>query len=281
MIHVVLFAYDRPQELKKTVESLVTARRQVSVDTHLTVFCDYPDNSNAQVVESYLKSVVLPDFQSFEVKFSSFKKGLRRSVLEGVTHVALKYEVAPEQPLLLILEDDIVLKREAFRFILKQSDHLTFNKNVFSLGLYLSCKELLIGLGSFSALNTCRSRFDCWGWCVNPTAWLGFVRTSILEKLRTCELDIEELDKMPSRSLNRLKGIISGELDLWAAEVNAYCHWLGFQQIRPPVSLVENIGQLKNDQGFLVMLKTLINPRLHKILNFFLNTKSNFTRAVQ
>ena len=102
---IVLFAFNRPDRLAKTIESLL--KNDEAKDCELFVFVDGArlekggEADKVNEVRNLVKKI--KGFKELHYSFYETNKGLGKSVIEGVSEVINKYGKA------IILEDDLVL----------------------------------------------------------------------------------------------------------------------------------------------------------------------------
>jgi GT2 family glycosyltransferase len=99
---IILFAYNRPEHTKKTVEAL--QKNKLAKDSLLYIFSDGPkredDVPKIKKVRDYIKTI--KGFKKVEIFESNKNKGLANSVISGVTKIINKYGEV------IVLEDDLI-----------------------------------------------------------------------------------------------------------------------------------------------------------------------------
>src|SRR4029078_13554757 len=99
---IALFAYNRPDHLRRTVESLL--RNPLVGQSDLYVFSDGPknaaDESGVQAVRTYLRK--LTGLRSLQVVERARNAGLAQSIIEGVSAPGASHGRV------VVLEDDLV-----------------------------------------------------------------------------------------------------------------------------------------------------------------------------
>lgn len=89
---IVLFCYDRPDRLRRTVESL--AANNLASESQLFIFSDGPktidDESNVAQVRNYISTV--SGFKKVELILAPYNKGLATSIISGVSTVLNQFE---------------------------------------------------------------------------------------------------------------------------------------------------------------------------------------------
>lgn len=102
---IILFAFNRFESLKYTIDSLL--QNEEAKHSVLYVFVDGPrfqrkgEVENVEKVRDYVKSIT--GFKEVHYKFALQNKGLGNSVIKGVTEVINRYGKA------IVLEDDLIL----------------------------------------------------------------------------------------------------------------------------------------------------------------------------
>jgi hypothetical protein len=127
---VIIFAYNRAEELCRTLEALFSC---IGIEEHsIYIFCDGQKNENDKVktnqVKTYLK--LFEGQKSITIQYAEFNKGLAKSIIEGVTQIFEKYESV------IVLEDDLIVSKN---FLLYMNQAINFYKNeeiVYSISGY-------------------------------------------------------------------------------------------------------------------------------------------------
>jgi hypothetical protein len=100
---VILFAYNRPNHIKKNIESLLKNKEAGQSD--LFVFSDAPkkeeDKLKVEQVREYLSTIT--QFQSVTIVKREFNYGLGKNIIDGVTEIVATYGKV------IVLEDDLVV----------------------------------------------------------------------------------------------------------------------------------------------------------------------------
>ncbi len=99
---IILFAYNRPNHIKRSIESLLKNKEAGQSD--LFVFSDAPkreeDNLKVEKVREYLHTV--NQFKSVTIIEREFNYGLGKNIIDGVTEIVEKYGKV------IVLEDDLI-----------------------------------------------------------------------------------------------------------------------------------------------------------------------------
>lgn len=161
---VVIFGFNRPQCIKKTIESLLQNRESRFSD--LYVFVDGPRKGKVgelekiQEVQNIVKDV--KGFNSLHYTFSETNKGLALSVIEGVTQVLDLYGKV------IVLEDDLLLASNFLNFMNQGLDFYEHCTDVMSVCGH-SCKVNVPKNYPYDAYFLTRS--SSWGWATWKDRW--------------------------------------------------------------------------------------------------------------
>ena len=126
---IIVFAFNRPEALKNTIESLL--RNEESKDSDLYVFVDgardnkLGEDEKVRQVQEYTKKI--NGFKSLHYTFSEKNKGLGNSIIQGVTQIINQYGKA------IVLEDDLVFSTNFLSYMNQGLERYENNENVFSI----------------------------------------------------------------------------------------------------------------------------------------------------
>jgi hypothetical protein len=231
---VVLFAYDRPDHLRRTLEAL--AANDGAAESELVVYSDGPKAADGagsvEAVRAYLRSV--SGFRSVTVVERERNLGLANSVIAGVT------EVLARSPSVIVMEDDLLTSRNFLAFVNASLSTYRHRPDVFSVtgynyplqipptyreDAYLSYRSSSWGWGTW------RDRWSQVDWAVSDYA--EFVTDARGQELFRRGGD--DLAPMLERQMAR-------ELDSWSIRFD-YAHYKHDAFcVHPVVSKVQNIG---------------------------------------
>lgn len=161
---IILFAFNRLEALKATMESLL--RNEECKDSVLYVFVDGPrleKQEEAEIVKrvcSYVRGIT--GFKKLYYEFSQQNKGLSKSIIEGVTKIIRMYGKA------IILEDDLILSANFLSFMNQGLDRYIEQKEVFSICGYSN--KLNVPLSYTYDTYFC-TRSSSWGWATWIDRW--------------------------------------------------------------------------------------------------------------
>ncbi|MDO4802728.1 MAG: glycosyltransferase [Prevotellaceae bacterium] len=161
---IVLFAFNRPDRLKATIETLL--KNEEAKGSELFVFVDGArmdkegEKEKVDEVQGIVKEI--DGFKSVHYWFSDVNKGLGNSVIAGVSEVINKYGMA------IILEDDLVLTPNFLAYMNQGLERYKDNERVFSICGYSNRVERP---KNYQADTYFCSRSSSWGWGTWADRW--------------------------------------------------------------------------------------------------------------
>jgi len=231
---IVLFAYNRPNHLKKTIESLL--KNKLAKESEIYFFSDGSkndfDKENVELVRKYMNQLV--GFKKITISASIKNKGLANSVIEGITQIFNQYDKA------IILEDDLQFSEYFLDYMNNALDFYENNSNVFSISGYCLPIEIPTDYKNEVFLF---NRINSWGWATWKNRWSSidwkvsdfshFINDkNLVKKFNQCGEDV---------TIMLLKQML-GKIDSWAIRFNYACFKQNKLNVYPIKSLVQNIG---------------------------------------
>ena len=227
-----LFAYRRPEHLRRTVNGLLSnpeARR-----TPLYLFCDAarkPEHqAEVDAVRRYAESI--GGFAHLELIRRSENLGLARSIVAGVTEVLQQHESV------IVVEDDLLTAPHFLSFMNAGLSCYAADEQVGSIHGYTYPVDTQLPETFFLR------GADCWGWATWRRAWRHFNPngSELLRELR-CRGLTRAFDLGGAYPYTKmLEGQIAGRNDSWAIRWHASCFLKEMLTLYPARSLVSNIG---------------------------------------
>lgn len=229
---IVLFAYNRPEHTRKTIESL--RLNDFAGDSDLFIYSDAAKNEPAgaavQEVRDYLKTI--SGFKSVTVVERSDNWGLARSIIDGTTTLCSQFGRV------IVLEDDLVTSPHFLRFMNEALILYANDERVISIHGYVSpvsspLPETFFLRGA-----------DCWGWATWQRGWSEFESDSapllaeLIRRKLTGKFDYD--GAYPHTNMLRMQ--MSGRVDSWAIRWHASAFLKEKLTLYPGKSLVANIG---------------------------------------
>jgi hypothetical protein len=230
---IAIFAYNRPQHLKKCIESL--QENPLARDSKLFVFCDGPKSSHDIEKTDQVKSVLsgLKGFTDIEIHYSPNNNGLARSIIKGVSHVLEMYED------IIVLEDDLVVSPDFIEYMNQALELFRNQMEVFSISGY--CAPIPIKNYTFD--NFFYQRINSWGWASWKNRWtmVDWELNDFNEFFRK-KTNREKFNKGGKDLSMMLLKYKSGKIDSWAIRFNFTCFKNNMLNVYPVNSKVANCG---------------------------------------
>ncbi len=128
---IALFVYNRTEETRRTLESLMI--NELAKDSEIHIYSDGPknisDNQKVESVRKLLKSIKYT-FQSVYITERKENFGLAKSIITGATEIIQHYGK------IICLEDDLVSSSNFLAFSNQALNYYNPNKKVFSISGY-------------------------------------------------------------------------------------------------------------------------------------------------
>ncbi len=229
---VALFAFRRPEHLRRTLDAL--RRNPEAQETDLIVFSDGPrderDMPGVLAVRNLLAAV--EGFRSVEVRSSPTNLGLSRSIIGGVT------EVVEARGRVIVLEDDLETSASFLRYMDEALERFAEDERVASIHGYMYPVRESLPPAFFLR------GADCLGWATWARAWRLFEPdgAKLLAQLRERRLT-RAFDFDGSYPFTRmLRRQVEGKNDSWAIRWHASVFLAGKLTLHPGRSLVRHMG---------------------------------------
>lgn len=229
---ILLFVYNRPLHLKRTIESLV--RNPLADESELFIFSDAPkteaDKENVAYVRRYVHAI--DGFKQVNVIERKENWGLARSIIDGVTRLVNEYGRV------IVLEDDLVVAPYFLQFM---NDALEMYKDEPKVGHIQAC--------DFTKDASLPETFlikwtGSWGWATWARAWKYFNPDG-----RALLKELEERGLTYTFDFNgkygytrMLRRQIEGKNNSWAIRWNASLFLKDILSLNVGRSLVQNEG---------------------------------------
>jgi hypothetical protein len=237
-VPVALFAYNRPDHFRKTIEAL--AKNYLASETLLYIFIDGPRNEYDKKLGLNIRAIAIENknkFASVEIVVSDSNKGLAESIVSGVTKMLELFDS------IIVLEDDLVTSPFFLEYMNEGIRLYRNHPMVASIHGYIypikkSLPETFFLRGA-----------DCWGWATWRSAWIKYNSNGkyLLRELEKHNL-LHGFDFDGAAANSRmLADQIDGKNDSWAIRWHATAFLEGMLTLYPNTSLVFNIGN--DDSG--------------------------------
>lgn len=229
---VLLFVYNRPEHLKRTVESLV--RNPLAEESELFIFSDAPrteaDRENVVYVRRYVHAI--EGFKRVVVTEREENWGLARSIIDGVTRLVNEYGRV------IVLEDDLVVAPYFLQFM---NDALEMYKDEPKVGHIQAC--------DFTKDSSLPETFlikwtGSWGWATWARAWKYFNPDgrALLKELENRHLTYTFDFNGKYGYTRMLRRQVEGKNNSWAIRWNASLFLKDILSLNVGRSLVQNEG---------------------------------------
>lgn len=232
---IIVFAYNRPDHLRNTLESL--SKNDLADQSELTVFCDGPKEGAPDAQQAAIQEVrrVAHEKQwckNVTVIESECNNGLANSIIAGVTSVVEQFGRV------IVLEDDIVTSRGFLKYMNDALDMYESDERVMHVSGYMYPHKGNLPETFFCALPL------CWGWATWKRAWSFFEddaqkwidyyeKNGLWDRFNVFGGDI-----LQKQLIDNAKGVIRTWFVKWHSSVLFHDGLALF----PGVSLVDNIG---------------------------------------
>lgn len=161
---IILFAFNRPDALKNTIQSLL--QNEEARESDLYIFVDGPrankegEEEKVKEVQEYVKSI--DGFKSLQYTFSEKNKGLGNSIIAGVSQIISQYGKV------IVLEDDLVCSKNFLSFMNQGLDLYEAEPKIYSVCAYTD-KVKVPTTYAYDAYVCTRS--GSWGWGTWKNRW--------------------------------------------------------------------------------------------------------------
>ncbi len=229
---VIVFAYNRPQHLERTLQALKS--NELSDQIEVTVFSDGPKNDEAKHKVAEVRALVrgFQGFKALHLVERESNLGLAKNVIGGVT------ESLANSGSVIVLEDDMITSPVFLRYMNEGLNRYESDERVISIHGYVQPLRTKLEKAFFL------KGADCWGWATWRRGWALFEANG--------EMLLEQITKRALRSefnfentydyIGMLEDQIAGRNNSWAIRWYASAFLKGKLTLYPPRSLVQNIG---------------------------------------
>jgi len=225
-IPVVLFAYARPDHLRRTLACL-----QQNYVPLLYAFADGPKTPEAAERVAEVRQI-LREIDWCEVRLVERTEnlGLGLSILRGVTDVLERHDA------IIVFEDDLICVPGTYDYLCAALEYYQNSPHVMSV---TGWTHPLVVPGGIDEQPYFDGRAECWSWGTWARAWKGMDQDA-MSLLKACERKNLDIYRYGADLPEMAK--VEKEKNLWAVRLS-YLHMLKQGLcLRPPHSLVDQIG---------------------------------------
>lgn len=231
---IIVFAYNRPDHLHQTLDSL--SKNDLAKDSILYIYCDGPkENSNNEQLQKIAdtRGVAhnVTEFKEIHVLEAPQNKGLGSSIIDGVTAVVNQYGRA------IIFEDDVISTRGCLTYLndaleLYQNDEQVMHVSAW---MYPNKKH-------FPETFFYDSPYPAGGWATWQRAWAYFDNDT-KGHISYWEDHWNDFEIMGGDVLRRqLYANLKGKINTWYIKWYSSMHKIGGLCLYPHKALTNNIG---------------------------------------
>ncbi len=233
---IILFCYNRPSNLKFTIESL--KKNPLCEKSELFIFKDGLKNNptkNQQILDheiiDYLEKI--DGFKKVNITYREKNIGLVNNILDGLSTIFKEYSAA------IVLEDDLEFSEDFLEFMNEGLNFYKKDKNVGSVSGYSFGYEKLKLKDQLIATN----RHSSWGWGTWKDRWENIDwEIKDFENIRNNKIIQQEFNKAGNDFFNMLRKNQEGRIQSWAIKWNYHNFKLNRFCIVPRLSKVNNTG---------------------------------------
>lgn len=233
---IIVFAYNRPDHLKRTLEAL--AKNEEAVSSELYIFIDGPKALNVKKNNDEVYRVALQYcegfFKNVVIRKSEVNRGLAKSVIAGVDEIINKYGRV------IVTEDDSVCAPSYLSFMNQALDYYQDKSSIWSIGGYTVPIEIpedyvhdviLTQRSSSYAWATWKDRWNKIDWEVKDYKSFHWDFSS---RVKFNEWGNDRASMLDDQMLGRVNS--------WAIRFDYAMYKNGMFNILPKRSLIQNIG---------------------------------------
>ena len=235
---IVVFTYNRPEHLTKTLKSL--KKNELASKSNIYFFSDGAKNTDDKVEKKQIERVKkiiqnLKGFKKKKVFYHNKNIGLKKNIIFGISLILKKYKK------IIVIEDDIQVGKNFLNYMNLALEKYKKTKKVWHISGWnynLYNNKLKNNYDAFFIRN-----MNCWGWGTWENRWkkIIFNPSFFIKKIRKKDIFSFNL----SNSLNNWSQIIrnkNNELNTWAIFWNATIFYHRGLCLNPNKSLTRNIG---------------------------------------
>lgn len=232
---IALFAYNRPQHLRKVLESL--QNNKLAEESDLYIFCDGPKTTATAEELAKIEAVRVVAAENkwcktVTIRTQSKNQGLANSIIHGVTEIVSTFQK------IIVLEDDLVPFPYFLSYMNAALDMYENETNVACISAYVYPVKSKLPETFFI------QGADCWGWATWQRAWNCFEADGkkLLEHIESNALQKKIDFDFTYPYVQMLKDQINHKNDSWAIRWYASAFIKNMLCLYPGKSLIQNIG---------------------------------------
>mgnify|MGYP001135833181 CR=1 FL=1 len=234
---VVVFAYNRPLHLQRTLDALAVCRLAAQTEVH--VFADGPKKAAAAEAVAGVRRALAQEteasrFAAFHVHVSDTNLGLANSIIRGVGQVLAEHGRA------IVLEDDLLVSADFLEFM---NDCLAFYEDDAMVGAVTGfCPLQAMPYGCtddvFLVFRNSSQGWGTWARVWNEVDWSA----AGMEQLARDWSLRRAFNREGNDRYDRLRRQLAGRIDSWSIRFGLSLFLRGMGTIYPAVNRIANIG---------------------------------------
>lgn len=233
---IIVFAYNRPEHLKKTLEAL--GKNKEAKESDLFIFIDGPKSDSMmrknEAVYAVAKQYEIGFFKDVVIKRANKNKGLARSVISGVDEIINQYGKV------IVTEDDSVSSPAYLSFMNGALDYYGDKDYIWSIGGY-TVPIKIPDKYSYDVIVTQRSSSYAWATWINRWKKIDW-KVKDYQRFRWNVCKRREFNKWGTDRASMLDDQMNGRINSWAIRFDYAMYKNRMFNVLPTHSLIQNIG---------------------------------------
>lgn len=234
---VVVFAYNRPVHLQRTLDALAVCR--LAGKTEVYAFADGPRNEAAVAKVAEVRAVLTREaeqtrFAGFHVDAATANRGLANSIIRGVGSVIERHGRA------IVLEDDLLVAPDFLEFINDCLEYYAEDPSVGAVTGFCPLQEMPASHQGdvFMAMRNSSQGWATWARVWKDVDWSakGMERMEHEWSLR------RDFNREGNDRYDRLRRQLAGRIDSWSIRFGLSLYLRGLGTVYPAVNRIANIG---------------------------------------
>ena len=229
---IAIFAYNRPDHLRKTLDSL--SENSEARQSNITIFCDGAKGADDVWATEETRNVAMlaRGFGSVTVVSRPVNLGLERSITSGISEILRNFDRV------IVFEDDLVTSKYCLNYLNRALDQYAGESAVAAIGCYVFPVAAELPESFFLRV------MDCFGWGTWRNRWESYETDPqvLLDEIeldgRSAEFDLE--GAYPYTSM--LRDCVKNKNASWAVRWYASQFLKGRLCLYPGKSMTKNIG---------------------------------------
>ena len=234
---VVVFAYNRPVHLQRTLDALAACR--LADQTGVYAFADGPRRAAAAPDVARVREVLAQEatrgrFTGFHVDAAEANRGLANSIIRGVGSVIERHGRA------IVLEDDLLVTADFLAFMNDCLDYYADDPSVGAVTGFCPLKAMPAG---FKGDVFVAMRNSSQGWATWARVWHGVDWSAAgMDRLDADWAMRRQFNREGNDRYDRLRRQMAGRIDSWSIRFGLSLFLRGLATVYPAVNRIANIG---------------------------------------